>query len=226
VADEVRKLAEKSAEATKEIANLIAAIQRTVEEAVKAMDAGTSEVENGVTRAQEAGVALGSILTAVEGVNEQVDEIASAAEQIGASAGELVNAMDAVSAVVEENTAATEEMAAGSAEVSQAIEGIASVSEENNAATEEVSAAAEEMTAQVEEVNASAGSLSELAQVLLGLVGQFKLADDATSVSSGGVAGGHSAKQDLRERVPASIYEEKSNGHGDGEVKAVAERLR
>ncbi len=175
VADEVRKLAERSSTSTREIGDLIKSIQKTVAEAVTAMDEGAKEVERGVLIANEAGVSLNDILKASEAVNQQADQAAAAAEQMSASANELVAAVDSVSAVVEENTAATEEMAAGSSEVTQAIENIASVSEENSAAVEEVSASAEEMSAQVEEVTASAQSLAELAKQLQDVVYQFKL---------------------------------------------------
>ncbi len=175
VAEEVRKLAEKSAEATKQIAGLIKGTQQTVGEAVAAMDESAREVQEGTILARDSGKALDSILQAVESVNHQVEEIAAAAEQMSASANEMVTAVDTVSAVVEENTAATEEMAAGSDEVKVAMESIASVSEENSAAAEEVSAAAEEMSAQVEEVNASAETLAQMAQELQGLAAQFKL---------------------------------------------------
>ena len=178
VADEVRKLAEKSAIATREISDLIKTIQKTVKEAVAAMEEGAMEVENGVVRANQSDEALGSILKAVEAVNQQVEGIASAAQQISASSNELISAMDTVSAVVEENTASTEQMSANSGEVTQAIENIASVSEENSASIEEVSASAEEMSAQVEEVTASAQSLAEMAQALQQIVAQFKVDGD------------------------------------------------
>ncbi len=181
VADEVRKLAEKSATATKEIAGLIKGIQQTVSEAVAAMNESASEVETGVSRANESGQALASILQAVEAVNRGAMEAAATVQKMSASSNELVSAMDSVSAVVEENTAATEEMAAGSSEVTQSIESIASVSEENSAAVEQVSASAEEMSAQVEEVTASAQSLSEMAQSLQELVKQFKLTSETTA---------------------------------------------
>jgi len=177
VADEVRKLAEKSADATKEIAALIKGIQRTVGEAVQAMDEGAREVATGAGRATEAGEALTHILLATEEVNRQMVEIAAAARQMDHLADELVSTVDAVSAVVEENTAATEEMAANSGEVSQAIENIAGISEENSASAEEVSASVEEVNAQVEEFVASAQSLSEMAQNLQALVGRFQLPD-------------------------------------------------
>jgi methyl-accepting chemotaxis protein len=175
VADEVRKLAERSSLATKEIGGLVKDIQRTVSEAVSAMNDGSSEVERGVEQANQAGQALEQILSASRELNEQVAQIATAAEQMSGLSNELVAATDAVSAVVEENTAATEEMSAGSTEVTQSIENIASVSEENSAAVEEVSASAEEMSAQVEEVTASAQSLAEMAAALQQVVSQFKL---------------------------------------------------
>jgi methyl-accepting chemotaxis protein len=175
VADEVRKLAERSSQATKEIGGLIAGIQKTVEEAVKAMEEGSSEVELGVDSANRAGTALSDILAAAQAVNKQAMQAGEAAGKMNEFASELVASVDSVSAVVEENTAATEEMAANSTEVTQAIESIASVSEENSAAIEEVSASAEEMSAQVEEVTASAQSLAEMAQDLQKVVNRFKL---------------------------------------------------
>ena len=175
VADEVRRLAEKSTSATKEIAGLIRGIQTTIAEAVRAMDEGATEVETGVTRANQAGAVLKRILEAAQNVNRQVTEIATAAQTMSGSSRELVAANESVSAVVEENTASTEEMAASSGEVTQVIEGIASISQENSAAAEEVTAATEEMSAQVEEVTASAQSLSEMAMALQEVVSQFKL---------------------------------------------------
>jgi methyl-accepting chemotaxis protein len=179
VADEVRKLAERSASATKEIANLVSGIRFTVSEAVTAMGDGSKEVDEGVKRVNLAGDALTSILMASQAVNQQAEEAAAAAQQMTASANDLVAAVDSVSAVIEENTASTEEMAANSTEVRESIESIASVSEENSAAVEEVSASAEEMSAQVEEVNASAASLAEMAQWLKEIINQFKIKESS-----------------------------------------------
>jgi methyl-accepting chemotaxis protein len=175
VAVEVRKLAERSATATKEIAGLISGIQKTVTEAVSAMEEGAKEVEAGVERADRAGQALESIRKSSDAVYVQVKQAADAAQNMTTASDELVNAMDAVSAVVEQNTAATEEMAAGSDELTKAIENIASISEENSASAEEVTASTEEMNAQVEEVAANAQSLEEMAEMLQSLVAQFKL---------------------------------------------------
>jgi methyl-accepting chemotaxis protein len=175
VADEVRKLAERSSSATREIGDLVLSIQKTVTEAVAAMEEGTTEVELGVSIATQAGEALTKIMQATDSVNREAAQAALAAETMQSSANELVVAVDSVSAIVEENTAATEEMSASSTEVTEAIENIASVSEENSAAVEEVSASAEEMAAQVEEVNNSAELLMELATQLRDVVNRFQL---------------------------------------------------
>ena len=175
VADEVRKLAERSSLATKEIAGLIKGIQKTVSEAVSAMQESAGEVESGVVRANSAGEVLNNILEAAESVFRQAEQAGQAAAKVSVAAGELVSAVDSVSAVIEENTAATEEMAANSSELTQSIETIASVSEENSAAVEEVSASTEEVSAQVEEVSASAAAMKEMADKMLKIVSQFKI---------------------------------------------------
>jgi methyl-accepting chemotaxis protein len=177
VAEEVRKLAEKSTTATKEIGSLIKGIQKTVQEAVTAMNEGSKEVESGVKLANQAGQALSEILDAAEMVLSQAREAEQAAMQMTGASVELVNSSESVSAVVEENSAATEQMAASSSEVTQAIENIAAVSEENSASVEEVSASVEEMSAQVEEVAASAESLADMADKLQQVVAMFKLTE-------------------------------------------------
>ena len=175
VADEVRKLAERSSIATKEIGGLIKQIQKTVDEAVSAMQDGASEVETGVKLANSAGDALADILKVAEAVYKQSELATAGVMQMKSAANELVSAVDSVSAVIEENTASTEEMAAGANEVTQSIETIASISEESSASIEQVSASAEEMSAQVEEVSASAESLADMAKALQQIVGRFKL---------------------------------------------------
>jgi methyl-accepting chemotaxis protein len=175
VADEVRKLAERSSSSTKEISNLVTGIQKTVAEAIDAMEAGSREVEKGVERANAAGGSLISIQETAKVVAEGGDKAVAVAQDASKLAVQLVNAMSSVSAVIEENTAATEEMAANSTEVTQSVENIASVSEENSAAVEEVSASAEEMSAQVEEVTASAEELAQLTSDLQLVVSRFKL---------------------------------------------------
>ena len=175
VADEVRKLAERSSVATKEIGQLIKGIQQTVDEAVKAMNEGASEVQGGVELANESGKALTNILTAAEAVQTQALQATEAALRMNKFSEELVRSVDEVAKIAEVNSTASDEMKADSDEVTRAIENIASVSEENSAAIQEVSASTEEMSAQVEDVTGSAKRLAETAGQLIAMVSRFKL---------------------------------------------------
>lgn len=175
VADEVRKLAERSADSTKEISELIRAIQTTVHEAVQAMNEGEKEVETGVNLANDSGHALEKILEAVDAVQKLSDQAVLSAGRMGQSSEELVIAVDSVSAIVEENTASSEQMTVNSNEVTESMDNIASISEENSAAVEEVSASAQEMSAQVQEVSQAANALAESARTLKSVVSRFKL---------------------------------------------------
>ncbi len=175
VADEVRKLAERSSRETKAIAELIRQVQAGTGEAVGAMQAGSSKVEQGTAKANQAGRALEEILRAVETTVERVTQIASSAQEMSRAADGVSAGMQAISTVVEENTAATGQMAVQSGQVSSASQSIVAVSEHQSAATEELSASANQMSAQVEEMTAQATELANTAEQLRTLVARFKL---------------------------------------------------
>jgi methyl-accepting chemotaxis protein len=175
VADEVRKLAERSSSATKEIAGLVRDIQKSVKEAVQAMDESARETEQGVALANQSGTALVDLLQVSESNQRSAQQIAAAAEKMNRLAGMLSEAMDSVSAVVEQNTQCTQEMGANSEKVNNQIMSISTISEENSAAVQEVSAAAEEMSAQVEEVTSSSFTLAEMAGDLQQLIERFQI---------------------------------------------------
>ena len=83
VADEVRKLAERTTDATKEIAGSIRQIQTETTEAVQRMEAGTQRVSSGVSLAQNAGVALAAVVATT------AEQAAAAASQLSANAEQL-----------------------------------------------------------------------------------------------------------------------------------------
>ena len=207
VADEVRKLAERSAQATKEIGEMIHLVQSGAAEVVDAMQTPGTDVAAAAAATAAAGAAFDQIAGGTQTLLAQVQAIDTAAagmatataaldravteaaqiaqqnqqatDQINTLNSQVVSGLDNVSAVVEENTAATEQMAASSTEVTHSVESIASVSEENSAAVEEVSASAMEMASQVQAVTASAHSLADLAVQLEGVVQQFQLPAEA-----------------------------------------------
>jgi methyl-accepting chemotaxis protein len=179
VADEVRKLAERSSRATKEIGQLITAVQKGTVEAVGAMQRSTDEVDQGVRLAVQAREALQDMLAVVNATVEQIGLIADAARTMrGASAG-VVEAMDAVGKIAGRNRDATMQMARATSEMTSSIEQIAAVAEENSASTEEASATTEEMAVQVQEMTARVRQVGATVGRLDELVGQFLPGPDA-----------------------------------------------
>jgi methyl-accepting chemotaxis protein len=79
VADEVRKLAEKTAQATSEISQMIQNIQSETRQATDAISQGMKEASAGVGHARNAGEALARIEGSVAEVAAQVEVIAGAA---------------------------------------------------------------------------------------------------------------------------------------------------
>jgi methyl-accepting chemotaxis protein len=175
VADEVRKLAERSSRETKQIAELIQQVQTGTREAVGAMAAGSSKVELGAGKADQAGQALEEIGQAVGVTVCQVDEIASAARDLARASQSVTDVMSAIKSVVEENAGSAEQMSGRSDQALSAIQTIAAVSQEQSAATEEVCASAEEMSAQVGGISAQAHELAASADRLHELVARFKV---------------------------------------------------
>jgi len=184
VADEVRKLAERSSRATKEIAALIADVQRGTEEAVAAMRAGAAEVEHGSQLAAQAGASLDDISSSVAATKAAVERITIAVSAMSRASSGVVSASDAIALIAGQTNDAASQMTNAARTVSSSVDAIAAISEENSAAAEEVSAATEEMSAQAEEVVASAGSLAQMATELDAVVARFVLESSASSTQS------------------------------------------
>lgn len=175
VADEVRKLAEKSGKATKEIAELIAGIQRDTVSAVESMDVGTKEVEQGVEMAQKAGGSLKEIVDGVNKSSENVQNITKLIQEVYEVSQEVSEAIGNVAAITQENSAATEEMAASATEVNKSVLQVSVISEENAGSAEEVSASTEELSTSIQDIASATVKLKEMAKIMEDLVSRFKL---------------------------------------------------
>ena len=129
VADEVRKLAEKSSLSAKEIANLVVTIQKSIEEAVKSMEASDKQVATGVEQAEKANHALNNIQQAADQVYQRVNEISESAENIASQAVEMTSAVENIASVSEENTSAAEEVNASVEEINAGMEELANLTQ-------------------------------------------------------------------------------------------------
>ncbi len=111
VADEVRALAERTAKATKEIAEMIKSIQAVTRDAVASMESGVVEVEHGRTEAAKSGSTLADILEQINAVSLQVSQIATAAEEQTATTHEITGNIHQVTEVVAETASGAHETA-------------------------------------------------------------------------------------------------------------------
>ncbi len=82
VSDEVRKLAERTATATKEIAELVSSIQKGTNEASQTMIEEKTEVDKGYNMCVQTGQSLDQILKASVDVNSQIGQISAKAHQV------------------------------------------------------------------------------------------------------------------------------------------------
>ncbi|MGD0584605.1 MAG: methyl-accepting chemotaxis protein [Oryzomonas sp.] len=124
VADEVRALAERTTKATREIGEMIKAIQNETREAVKAMAEGVHEVEKGATSSQKSGQALEEILDRINEVTMQVNQIATAAEEQTATTGEVTSNIQQITEVVHQTARGAEETASAAAQLADQAQGL------------------------------------------------------------------------------------------------------
>jgi methyl-accepting chemotaxis protein len=117
VADEVRALAERTTKATREIGEMIKAIQKETQEAVKAMEVGVHEVEKGAVSSQKSGKALEEILERINEVTMQVNQIATAAEEQTATTGEVTSNIQQITEVVHQTARGADETASAAAQL-------------------------------------------------------------------------------------------------------------
>lgn len=111
VADEVRKLADRTTQATKEIAGMIKKIQEDTSGAVRSMQEGTEEVERGIALADKAGRSLDEIVTVSQRVTDMVATIAAASEQQSTASEQITRNVEAISTVTGETAQGTQQIA-------------------------------------------------------------------------------------------------------------------
>jgi methyl-accepting chemotaxis protein len=129
VADEIRKLAEQSANATKEIDNLVKELQENSQNVVKMI-----EKVSQVNEAQSESVSIteekyNKIFNSIVVTEKTVEDLNISEEKLLKDKEEIVDIIQNLSAIAEENAASTEEVAASSQEQTTSIGQIASASE-------------------------------------------------------------------------------------------------
>jgi len=124
VADEVRALAERTTRATREIGEMIKAIQHETRGAVVIMEQGVHQVESGTEEASRSGGALREIQEQISAVAMQVDQIAAAAEQQTATTSEIASNIYEITEVVQQTAQSANESATTAVQLSRNAESL------------------------------------------------------------------------------------------------------
>ena len=124
VADEVRKLAERTGQATKDIAKRISAIQTAAGESVDAMKRGSDEADKGVGLAKEAIASLDTIVKVSTNAMDMVQRIAAATEEQSAATEEVTQTMESISGITKQFSASTQEITVSAVELDKLAAGL------------------------------------------------------------------------------------------------------
>jgi len=168
VADEVRKLAEKSAQSTKEISELIQSIQKEARKAVENMDRSTGIVNEGLDLGGELNAALRKISNVVTEVYKFAQEIGAATNEQSHGSSQIARATTRLNEITHEINSAVEEQASGAQAVVKAMERMRELVQQSTSGSTELAASAEQM--------------SKMSRGLLDFMDRFTLDESASTL--------------------------------------------
>jgi methyl-accepting chemotaxis protein len=180
VADEVRKLAEKSAQSTKEISELIQSIQKEARKAVENMDRSTAIVNEGLELGGELNGALRKISNVVTEVYKFAQEIGAATNEQSHGSSQIARATTRLNEITHEINSAVEEQASGAQAVVKAMERMRELVQQSTSGSTELAASSDQM--------------SKMSRGLLESLNRFSL-EEASRGGAGGDAPGRSARR-------------------------------
>jgi methyl-accepting chemotaxis protein len=190
VADEIKDLAERTGASTKEISELVRAVQDQSRNAIQAMDRGVRSVEEGVRLGQEAETALMKIQDSSQKSTQMVKAIARATIEQARGSKQVTMAINRIAEAVQQIASATAEQARGSEQIMKSSEKMKSItkhversSQEQARGSKQITRAIESISEMVHHLNRAQKEQTRGSEQVMGAVVQIKQVADAQARS-------------------------------------------
>lgn len=153
VADEIKDLAERTGASTKEISELIRAVQDQSKNAVAAMDRGVRNVEEGVRLGQETETALKKIQESSQKSTQMVKAIARATIEQARGSKQVTMAINRIAETVQQIATATAEQARGSEQIMKSAERMKGITKHVERSAQEQARGSKQITRAIESIS-------------------------------------------------------------------------
>jgi methyl-accepting chemotaxis protein len=137
VADEVRKLAERTTNATKEIAGMISQIQTDTDTVVDSINHGNEEVQSSKKLAEQAGIAIKNMVEKINIVVDEIHQVATASEEQSQTSAQISKNIDTINNVSTETLAGIHHLAGAANDLNNTTENLNELIQKFKFGTEE-----------------------------------------------------------------------------------------
>ncbi len=166
VADEIKALAERTGSSTKEIAELIKAVQDESRNAIQVMSQGVEDVEEGVRLGHNAEDALRKIVDSAKRSTLMIKAIAQATVEQSKGSKQVTNAISRIAETVQQIALATAEQAKGSEQIMKSAERMKVITQQVERSTEEQNRGGRQMTEAIENIRDMVDQITQALQAL------------------------------------------------------------
>lgn len=160
VADEIKQLADRTSRSTREIADLINAVQDESRNAVRAMELGNRSIEAGVELANAAGKALEEIDRSSKLSLARIREISRATNEQSKGSAQVAQAIDRIAQMCEKIGHAMDDQRLRSQQIVEAAARMRNIAEQVKNATRDQHQGSKFITEAIERINATIGHIS------------------------------------------------------------------
>ncbi|MCD6500171.1 MAG: chemotaxis protein [Deltaproteobacteria bacterium] len=181
VADEIKDLAERSASSTKEIAQLIEAVQKGSERAIRAVQKGNISVEDGVRVSYKAEEALKQILDSANHSTKMVQQIAQATveqahgtQRVAESITETAERVQRMSGVVMQHAQTAEAMVSNVDRIRTITQHVERSSQEQSQGNQQITKSTESITRMIAEFRVAYEQQQQVSASIMQLPSQVR----------------------------------------------------